>query len=426
MTTDSQRKATRETYDAEVAVVPYSGEPGQAHAWIKLTYDLGGGACRVAEPEPLLHDMRDPELEPRIVAGSDFWWFKEATDVVVQGSAFASSPGVRRMEVSVRVGAVEKRVAVFGPRAVTWSDARPAIEDPEPFEAVPMTWDNAYGGVDARVVPEDLDDPMTRLMLDVDLPGLYPRNAAGLGYLVEPDEIPDVHMPQLEDPDDLLTPDRLVVGDPRRWYLQPLPWCLDWVHPETFPRKVLFAAAADAWYPGPEDASMPEVRRGYLMKGYRSLMEQHGLERGPHPAFCQGASHGMVFPDLKAGTPVVIEGMHPGRPEVSFSLPAPPHLEMTVEGDRQEVQPRLHSVVCRPAEERLTMTYAANRPLPRPFIPGIHGKIPVSLTVGADAPVEYQTPTPVRERVAAAQSQAQPTGHKRRRRRRKKDRRGDR
>ncbi len=423
METD-ERTPARDTYDAEIDVMPNPGEPGRAHAWVKQTYDLAGGGCRAAEPEPLLHDLRDPNLQPRIVAGTDFFWFKEATDVVVRGSAFAQTSGVRQMEVVAQVGASQKRVAVFGPRAVTWGgDGRPVIGAPEPFEAVPMTWDHAYGGVDARVVPEDLDDPMTRLMLDVDLPGLYPRNAAGYGYLVDPEPIDDVLMPQLEDPDDLLTAERLVVGDARRWYMQPLPWCLDWVHPETFPRKVLFAAAADAWYPGPEDASLPEVRRGYLMEGYRSQMEQHGLERGPHPSFCQGASHGMVFTDLQPNTPISIKGMHPDRSEVSFSLPAPPRLEITVEGDRQAVQPRLHSVVIRPAEERLTMTYAADRPLTRPLIPGVHGKIPVSLTVDGDAPVDYETPTPVRERLAATQAQAGQKSRKRRRRRRKKDRR---
>ena len=72
------------------------------------------------------------------------------------------------------------------------------------------------------------------------------------------------------------------------------------------------------------------------------------------------------------------------------------------------------------------MTYAAQRPLTRPFIPGIHGKIPVWLSVNGDEPLEYDTPTPVRERVAAAQQEAKRASRKGRRRRRKgrKDRRG--
>ncbi len=419
MTDDGQRKPSRETYDAEVDVVVTPGDTGFAQAWIKLTHSAAGGSCAPAEPEPLLHDLRDPDSEPRTQPGTDFWWYKEATDVVVRGSAFAPAPGARTMEVSVQVGQVSKRVAVFGPRAVTWADGRPRVADPEPFEAVPMTWDNAYGGVDIRVTPDDPDDLMTQLMLEVDHPGRYPRNAAGFGYMVLPGELPEVFMPQLEDPDDLLTAERLVVGDARKWYLQPLPWCLDWVHPETFPRNVLFSDAVDAWYPGPEDAGMPEVRRGYVMEGYRTMMKQRD-EAGPHPRFCQGASHGLVLDGITGGEPVVIRGMHPERSEVSFSLPAPPQLEITVEGDRQAVEPRLHSVVCWPAEEKVTMTYAARRPLTRPFIPGVHGKIPVSLSVNGDAPIEYETPTPVRERVAEAQAEAKRASRKGRRRKRRK------
>lgn len=419
MDAETDREPARETYDGEVDVVVHPGETGRAHAWIKLTYSLADGACRLAEPQPLFHDIRDPEIEPRIQAGTDYWWHKEATDVVVQGSAFASRPGTHQLEVSVQVGDVHKRVAVFGRRAVTWGpDGRPGMADPEPFESVPMTWDNAYGGIDQRVGPEDPDDPMAWLMLDVDHPGLYPRNHVGRGYLVEPEPLPDLFLPQLEDPDDLLAADRLVVGDARRWYLQPLPWCLDWVNLDSFPRSVFFTEDVDAWFPGPQDAKMPEVRRGFLMEGYRSVMKQRpGV--GPHPRFCQGASHGLIIPNVIGGEPVVIRGMHPERPEVAFALPAPPQLQITVEGDRQQVQPRLHSVVCRPAEELLTMTYAADRPLTRPFIPGVHGKIPVSLTVNGDEPLEYETPTPVRERVAAAQQEAQRKARKGRRRRRR-------
>ena len=37
-------------------------------------------------------------------------------------------------------------------------------------------------------------------------------------------------MPNLEDPDDLLT-ERLLTGDPQLWYRQPLLACCDWLHP---------------------------------------------------------------------------------------------------------------------------------------------------------------------------------------------------
>ena len=423
MTMD-QNSACMDTYDAMIDIACSPGQEGIAFSRIKLTYSVSEGVCRPTSAEPLFHDIRDDNIKPRYVAGTDFWPDKEATDVVVRGSAFAGGGTSRRStEVSVQVGGTSKRVAVFGPRAVTWrSDGRPHIEEPRPFEEIPMTWDNAYGGMDWRVTPEDPHEMETQTMLSVDHPGIYPRNPFGKGYLVEPGVVPEMLMPHLEDPDDLLSAERLIVGDARSWYRQPIPWCLDWVHLGLFPRPVLFAPENEPWYPGPEDHTLPEVRRGFLFAGYRGSMERRTLEEGPHPSFYQGASHGLVIPDLGGGAPVVVRGMHPERSEVAFLLPAPPEVEITVEGDRQRVLPRLHSVVCYPAEEKLTMTFAARRPLTRPFVPGVHGKIPVSLSVNGDTPLEYATPVPVRERVALAQEQAARASRKGRRRRRRRSR----
>ncbi len=99
---------------------------------------------------------------------------------------------------------------------------------------------------------------------EADHPGVYPRNPWGKGYVVRPGPWDDVWVPNLEEPSDLLSADRLVVGDPTLWYRQPLPWYLGPVPVLTFPRYTHLVADTDAWFPGPQDESMPEVRRGYL------------------------------------------------------------------------------------------------------------------------------------------------------------------
>jgi hypothetical protein len=402
------RAAVAETHDAvlDLASTPELGP--FAYLLVKRSFEIDSDRCRLAEPEPLLHDLRSEEAPPRLPVGSDFWPVKQATDVVVQGAAWAP-PGtqVRHAEVSVQVGGLVKRVAVFGRREVRWDlEDRPLIGEPDPFHRVPLTWDNAYGGLDWRVRARDADDPWVADLLQADHPGMYPRNPFGKGYLVVPGEVPGLLMPQLEDPDDLLDAGRLVLGNPRRWCRQPLPSCLDWLHPVAFPRCALFAPGADAWFAGPEDERMPEVQRGLLPPGYRQLMEQRGPAGGPHPDFYQEASPGLAIPGLQGGEPVVLRGLHPERQELFFRLPGAPELSLALDGVWQAVPPRLHHVVIRPEQQRLAMVWGASLPLTRLYLPGLHRRIPLRASVDGGAPLSYQAPPTIKDRLAAARAAA--------------------
>jgi len=403
----SDRKPSHAHYDAvvDLATSPERGLYGLA--LVKQTYRLTPRGAVLDAPEPLLHDLRDEKQSPRLVPGTDFWPTKALTDIVVEGSAFAPrGVPVQQMTVTATVGNRTKRVAVFGRRAVAWSErGAPRFGTPEPFTEVPLAWEAAYGGIDWRV-----EDPAARswraevlaAALAVDHPGLYPRNPFGKGYLVDPDPLDGVELPQMEDPEDLLTPDRLLVRDPRAWYRQPMPWGLGWAHPMMFPRYAFSVLGPDAWFPGPEDAQLPEVRRGYLVAGYRSAMAGRALTDGPAPRFVQGASHGLIFAGLEAGTPVRITGMHPELDRVEFALPPPPAVVMQVEGRTERVATRLHSVVCRPADGQFYVLYGATMPVQRPLIPGIHKHIPIAASVNGDPLLRYEAPVPIRDRIAEA------------------------
>jgi len=398
----ANREAIAEHFDAVVDVVAPELPTGYAYVLIKLTYDVRGGACRFSSAEPLLHDHRDERLQPRIRPDTDFWDTKSATDVVVQGVAIGG-PAVTKAIVSVKVGDSAKRIAVYGRRWIKWgSGGRCRVEEPEPFDQMAMTYANAYGGIDWRVPPEDLSSPLLPQLLKVDHPGLYPRNPFGKGYLVQTGDVPGMEMPNLEDPADLLTAERLIVGDPRLWYRQPLPWCLDWVHPAMFPRKLLLLPGADAWYPGPDDEALPEVERGFLPSGARAAMTDRPMVDGPHPLFRQGGSSGMVFGELAQGTPFEIGGMNRGPELLSYKLPAPPDVQMAVDGDWQSVRPSLHHVVCRPGEFKVNLVYGARRELPRRFIKGVHKHIPVAAQINGQGPFEYETPPTYRDQICAA------------------------
>jgi hypothetical protein len=267
---------------------------------------------------------------------------------------------------------------------------------------MPLAYFNAYGGLDPRVlVPEPDREEYMRLSalgLTFDHPGAYPRNLIGKGYLVSPEPMENFEMPNLEDPDDLLTRQRMVVGSPELWYKQPLPWCFDWTNPLMFPR--LLYGGMDAWFPCTNDAALPEVRRQLLPNELAQRMQRTpaiGIE------YYQEASLGMVVRQPLAGREVVLSGMHPEESVVSFTIPADPAIEIEIEGRRMPVKPRITNLVVRPAEKKFyTVHFARTADLPRSFIPEIHKDIPLAARIANDVPVKYQCPPTVRDRLAAA------------------------
>ena len=396
------RKPIRHEYDAVLCLGPWEGTAPTAYVLVKQTFAIQGGHCALAAPEPLLHDWRDESQEPRLRPGTDFWPFKERTDFVVRGAAYATGGTPRSaMMVSARIGNIRKRVAVFGKRTIAWTaGGSPLIDDPEPFTSMPMTWANAYGGVDRRVRPAGAVDfpELLSAALDYDHPGAYPRNPFGKGYLVLPGPAADAEMPNVEDPGDLLTAERLVIGDPRAWYRQPLPACLDWMHPLMFPRYLWFSAGTDAWFPAPDDETMPEVRMGLLPRGYRAEQGE-----GVDPRFYQEAPLGLALSSVVGDEELSIEGMHPDRPAMTFRLPGPPpRVVFTVEGKPVVPPVRTHSIIVEPVAERVSLVYGATVELPRPFIPGVHRHIPIAVSVNGDAPIAYDTPPTVRDQLAKA------------------------
>jgi len=397
------RESARPWYDVQIQLRPERPSPGDQTVFglVKFTFTINGQQLDYAEAEPLQDPI--PGDDPPIPPGSDFWPEKLLTDVVVQGSAFA--PGGRAVpisEVHLDVGQYRRSISVFGDREILWQDSgRPRIGPSEPFEEIPLTWEHAYGGIDDRTpvpYPQSIDEI---LRLQFDHPGLYPRNPFGRGYLIEREPIEGVLMPNLEDPLDLLTEERLIAGDARRWYLQPIPACFDFMSVGAFPRKVFMHPQSEPWHPAPEDASLPEIGRGFLREGYRSYMREPGRP-SPDPLFFQAGSHGLILSELAPGTPVQVTGMHPEHPVVRLTTPAPPPMRLWGDGQVLESVTRLHHLVFRPADLTVTMVYGLVAASPRIFIPGVHKHIPIFLQVGDDEAVPFDTPPTMKEQMATA------------------------
>lgn len=398
----SKRVPVRDVYDAVVRV-SVGTKSVRPFAIVKETWSFApDGRPSLAPALPLVGDLNGGEESERAgwAPGSDFWPYKAATDVVVEGSVWAAdgeaTRGLAELELAGRV----KRVRAFGRRVLEWRDGRAMISAPEPFGSVPLTVQNAYGGVDHRVPIGEARSMGDLVYASTDHPGLYPRNPHGRGYIVVPEE-PEgqtVELPGLEDPRTPLTDQNILVRDPRLWYRQPLPSYLGWSSPAQFPR--LWLVGATPWYPVPEDEPLEEVRRGFLSPEWRTLVSS---DEPLHVGFHQEASDGLVFANLPPGTPITLRGMHPELRELVLEVPRAPKLELEVAGARERCAPHLLHLVLVPDQRVVKATWVAWFQGDAPtFVPTLHAEIPVAVRVNDDAPVRCEAPAPVRERLKAA------------------------
>ena len=149
-------KTAGDDFDAVVRLLPEDQLDQLVWGTVKKTYSIADGRLVVDAPEPLAHDIADEEADPRWPPGSDYWPFKGVADVAVLGNAYArDGRAVEQRSVSVRVGRYKKRVQVFGTRFVEWEQSgRPRLGRPEPFVELPLTYRNAYGGIDDSGHPQ--------------------------------------------------------------------------------------------------------------------------------------------------------------------------------------------------------------------------------------------------------------------------------
>ena len=80
---------------------------------------------------------------------TDFAHHKPACDVLLIGSAYApQGEPVGRVPVGLRIGSMAKRFCVVGPRV--WYKSMLGIKatSPQPFTALPISYDVAFGGTD--------------------------------------------------------------------------------------------------------------------------------------------------------------------------------------------------------------------------------------------------------------------------------------
>jgi hypothetical protein len=193
------------------------------------------------------------------------------------------------------VRVIGDRKAFFGKEHV------PPFSDPVPFTTMDLRYERAYGGIDVY------SDKKTSYP--------YPRNPLGRGFIVEytKEGIENLELPNLEDPNDLLTPDRLCVSEYSRWQDQPMPAGLGWFPKYWRPRAELAGIMpADR----PVEQELRKAYSAFLPATQRPNYMKNGI-RDMDFRFFNGASPGLVMPYLNGNEEIATANLA-GRHRLIF------------------------------------------------------------------------------------------------------------
>lgn len=344
-------------------------------AWLSLIvkerHDVLGRA-RLVEPRPLepLRTRRNDEtglLEETDLTAA----VKPHCDVFVSGHAY-NPFGAASVTTLVEVGALRRRVTAHGERDVIVSGTGVSFGRAEPFDRVPITRDRAYGGV-LELSPRR-GGFGARMRADVSRVQrcFYPRNRSGVGF-TDVSSLERLHgepAPCLEDPDDPITPERLLLERIEDWPSAPLAAHYGPVDVWEFPRAQFFRA-----YELTDPCATLEVRRGAL-----SLREDGTTEALGDPLGAQAAQPGL-FGRVDAGMTVRTEHLFPGGGEARFTVPEGPRvavLELPGCGP-QEVALARKTLHLRPDEASVEITYAGTIEVGACYPEEMHAQIGVAL-----------------------------------------------
>jgi hypothetical protein len=282
----------------------------------------------------------------------DFVPYKLATDVVLNGRACA--PGgrpVQMLPTALIAGSHRKDVLVIGDRVARHREGgAPVFTEPAPFSEMDLRYERAYGGVDIY------SDPKVQCV--------YGRNHLGRGFAVAnvPRAVDNLPLPNLEDPRDLLTPERLTIGHFIHWEQQPMPQGFGWYSKYWRPRA-LMAGVMPA-----DRATERELRAAYTQlvpPAMRPMYDQTGLPDMDF-RFFNGASPGLVLPYLAGDEPIRTVNLSPDG-DLVFALPGErPRMALDVGFGPQEDAAVLHTVMIRLEEREVDLVWRVAIPYPGP------------------------------------------------------------
>lgn len=332
----------------------------------------GARAVALAEP-PVIVELPTSGAEAvlfgRLDHDSDmFAAAKPKTDVLVVGHAHAPG-GATSLDVGVEVGPARKLVRAFGDRKLMVDGGRLRFTRPEPFQSLALTWENAYGGRDEGAeanLPQRTDGEIDPIELLARMPEIatysYPRNALGKGFFVDihRERLNGSSLPNLEDPEDPVTPDRILARDPLDWIDRPVSACFGPIDVMSFPRSAFFFAPAYRTSSAIREVSMGVVDRHDLDRTPLSLIDLRVYNCAPA---------GLGSHVLHGHEHVRLWNLHPKHACLEFDLPSdrPRLILEPPNAGARELEPKLSTVEIAPDRELLTLTWAGTLPVAAPY-----------------------------------------------------------
>jgi len=323
---------------------------------VKRSYEIvSGKPCRRAEVDQKLNsgDIHyDDPMNSSVQFETDFIPFKIATDVILNGMAYAP-PGkpLEVMDVSLSIGSFRKELRVIGDRMCRYREkGNPAFTEPIPFQTMEIRYERAYGGVD--------------IYSDPNVPCAYARNHLGRGFVIKNSRktVEGLPLPNIEDPNDLLTPERLCVGHFMYWERQPMPHGFSWFSKFWQPRASLAGVL-------PADRQVEqELRNAYAQAIPPKQREQYKETKLPDMDFhfFNGASQGLALTFLNGNEQIQLINLTP-EGEILFKLPGErPTIGLDIGTGLQEPEVVLHTVMIRIEERQVDLVWRGAVPYPGP------------------------------------------------------------
>ena len=293
------------------------------------------------------------------------------TDVLVRGAARSLRGPVSVVETGVRVGGARKAVRAVGDRRIAVTPTGLSFSSPEPFVEMPLLWDRGYGGRDQhaeRLLAKQERHGRTGPQYDLaplDPQLLYPRNGAGRGYALDLDRerLEGTLAPNLEDPTDPVTPDRLLSATTGDWIDRPVAACYEPIDLFTFPRAAFFILPAF----DPPQRPVHELSVGAVLR--EDLEKKLNLRNLTSPRMFNAAPAGLAVCRLEGAERVSLWNMHAKHEVLELDLPDDrPRLLIEPPGvTARELSPLLQTVLIEPDQDRVTLTWTGVLPVAMPY-----------------------------------------------------------
>jgi hypothetical protein len=156
---------------------------------------------------------------------------------------------------------------------------------------------------------------------------------------------------------DLLTPERIVVGEPDKWWHQPMPAGLSWFGKNWYPRCVLGGMLPP--FP-PNQRLVEEVALGLISENHVTSAQKREMDATIEPAFFNGASPGLAVPRLRGDEPVRLLGLDPSG-DVSFQLPGMrPRFSIAFQNKHLKPRIHIHTVWIQKDLDKVSIIWSAN------------------------------------------------------------------